>query len=77
MATGRYAAGGWPCARALLEEAGINRPEYGWVLIIKAFSEPDAQIRETLLRKAIAVGRRFGDPDIEFLARPISEASIS
>jgi DNA-binding CsgD family transcriptional regulator len=60
---------GWLArARALLEEAGVNRPEHGWVLIIKAFSEPDAQIRETLLRKAIAVGRRFGDPDIEFLA---------
>ena len=60
---------GWLArARALLEEAGVDRPEHGWVLIIKAFSEPDAQVRESLLREAIAVGRRFGDPDIEFLA---------
>ena len=60
---------GWLArARALLEEAGVDRPEHGWVLIIKAFSEPDAQVRETQLREAIAVGRRFGDPDIEFLA---------
>jgi DNA-binding CsgD family transcriptional regulator/tetratricopeptide (TPR) repeat protein len=60
---------GWLArARTVLEEAGQDRPEHGWVLIIKAFSEPDAQVREALLREAIAVGRRFGDPDIEFLA---------
>ncbi|HEX6677119.1 MAG TPA: LuxR C-terminal-related transcriptional regulator [Actinomycetes bacterium] len=60
---------GWLArARTILEEAGEDRPEYGWVLIIKAFSEPDAQVREDLLREAIAIGRRFGDPDIEFLA---------
>ena len=43
-------------------------PSDGWVLIIKAFSEPDAKTREALLREAIAIGRRFGDPDIEFEA---------
>jgi len=60
---------GWLArARTILEEAGEGRPEHGWVLIIRAFSEPDAQVRETLLREAIAIGRRFGDPDIEFLA---------
>jgi tetratricopeptide (TPR) repeat protein len=60
---------GWLArARTLLEEAGEDRPEHGWVQIIKAFSEPDAQVREALLREAIKVGRRFGDPDIEFLA---------
>ena len=55
-------------AQAILEEAGEDRPEHGWVLIIKAWVEPDAKVRETLLREAIAVGRRFGDPDIEFEA---------
>ena len=55
-------------ARTVLEEAGRDRPEHGWVLIIKAFSEPDAKVREALLREAIAVGRRFDDPDIEYLA---------
>ncbi|HET8575579.1 MAG TPA: hypothetical protein VFO18_00665 [Methylomirabilota bacterium] len=60
---------GWLArARTLLEEAGEDGPEHGWVQIIKAFSEPDAQVRESLLREAIAIGRRFGDPDIEFLA---------
>jgi tetratricopeptide (TPR) repeat protein len=60
---------GWLArARSILEEAGEDRPEYGWVLIIKAFSEPDAHVREAVLREAIAIGRRFGDPDIEFLA---------
>ena len=59
---------GWLArARTLLEEAGEDRPERGWVLIIKAFSEPDAQLRESLLREAVAIGRRFGEPDIEFL----------
>jgi DNA-binding CsgD family transcriptional regulator len=54
--------------RTLLEEAGEDRPEHGWVLIIRSFSEPDAQAREDLLREAVAVGRRFGDRNIEFEA---------
>jgi hypothetical protein len=60
---------GW-FARAvtILEEAGEDRPERGWVLIIRAELEPDAQVREALLGEAIAVGRRFGDPDVEFEA---------
>jgi DNA-binding NarL/FixJ family response regulator len=59
---------GWLArARRLLEEAGEDRPEHGWVLIIKAFSEPDPELRESFLREAIAIGRRFRDPDIEFL----------
>ena len=53
-------------ARTILEEAGADRPERGWVLLIRAYAEPDAQVRaqvrETLLGEAIAVGRRFGDP---------------
>jgi DNA-binding NarL/FixJ family response regulator len=60
---------GWLArARTILEQVGDDRPEHGWVQIIKAFSEPDAQVREELLREAVATGRRFGDPDIEFLA---------
>ena len=60
---------GWLArARTLLEEAGQDGPEHGWVQIIRAFSEPDARVRESVLREAIAIGRRFGDPDIEFLA---------
>jgi hypothetical protein len=60
---------GWLArASAILGEAGEDGPERGWVLIIRAFSEPDAQMRESLSREAIAIGRRFADPDIEFLA---------
>ena len=60
---------GW-FARAvtILEEAGEDRAERGWVLIIRAELEPGAQVREALLGDAIAVGRRFGDPDVEFEA---------
>jgi hypothetical protein len=60
---------GWLArARSILEEAGTDRPEHGWVLIIRSISEPDAAVREALLREAIAIGRRFGDPDVEFMA---------
>jgi DNA-binding CsgD family transcriptional regulator len=45
-----------------------ERAERGWLLLTKAFTEPDAQVREALLREAVAVGRRLGDPDIEFEA---------
>jgi DNA-binding NarL/FixJ family response regulator len=61
--------GGWLArARSVLGEAGEDGPEHGWALILRALSEPDAQVRESLLREAIAVGRRLGDPDIEFEA---------
>ena len=61
---------GWLArARAVLAEAGSDGPERGWVLIVTAWSEPDAAVREALLREAMAVGRRFDDPDVEFLAR--------
>ena len=55
-------------ARTILEEAGEEGPERGWVLIIRSRSEPDPQVREATIREAMAVGRRFGDPDIEFEA---------
>jgi len=60
---------GWLArARSLLREAGEDRPEHGWVLIIDAFSEAGVQEREALLREAVTVGRRFRDADIEFMA---------
>ena len=55
-------------ARTILEEAGPDSPERGWVLVIRSFSEADPVEREATLREAIEVGRRFGDPDIEFEA---------
>jgi DNA-binding CsgD family transcriptional regulator len=56
-------------ARTILTEVGEGGPEYGWVLIIDAFSEPDFGRREAWLREAINVGRRYADPDVEFLAQ--------
>ena len=55
-------------ARSILTEAGEDSPEHGWALILEAFAEPDAAEREGLLRGAIAIGRRFGSPDVEFEA---------
>jgi DNA-binding CsgD family transcriptional regulator len=60
---------GWLArARTLLGEAGKDRPEHGWVLILGSFVEPDPAIRESLLREAVEIGRRHGDPDVEFMA---------
>ena len=55
-------------SRTVLAEAGEGSPGHGWVLLTRAFLEPDAAIRESLCREAITIGRRFGDPDIEFFA---------
>jgi hypothetical protein len=61
-------SGCWARARTILEEAGEDRPERGWVPIIRALSEPDAKAREALLRDAVTIARRGGDPDVEFEA---------
>jgi DNA-binding CsgD family transcriptional regulator len=61
-------SGWWARARTILEESGEDGPGRGWLLIIRSFSEPDPRAREALLRDAVAVGRRFGDPDVEFEA---------
>ena len=53
-------------ARRIFEEAGEDTPEAGWVLIVDSFAEQDMQIRESMLREASAIGRRFGDPAVEF-----------
>jgi DNA-binding NarL/FixJ family response regulator len=55
-------------ARSILTELGEDSPEHGWALINESFAELDAGAREGLLRDAIAIGRRFGNPDIEFEA---------
>lgn len=54
---------GW-FARActILEESGEDGPERGWVLIIKAFPEPSAQRRESLLRDATRSDAGAGIP---------------
>jgi hypothetical protein len=59
---------GW-FARAcrILEEAGPDGPEHGWVLVIRSFLAPDVPERESLLREAVAIGRRSGDPYLVFL----------
>jgi DNA-binding CsgD family transcriptional regulator len=55
-------------ARSVLVEVGEEGREHGWALILQAFAEPDPDAREVLLRDAIAIGRRLGDPDVEFEA---------
>jgi DNA-binding CsgD family transcriptional regulator len=55
-------------ARTILEEAGKDCSERGWLQLIRAFSEPDAAVRTNLLREAVELGHRFGDPNLEFHA---------
>jgi ATP/maltotriose-dependent transcriptional regulator MalT len=55
-------------ARSILTELGADSPEHGWALIMEAFAEPDPAVREKLLHAAIGIGRRLGDPDVEFEA---------
>jgi DNA-binding CsgD family transcriptional regulator len=55
-------------ARSVLAEVDEDSPEHGWALILQAFAEPDPAVRELLLRDAFAIGRRLGDPDVEFEA---------
>ena len=55
-------------AGTILEEAGTDGPERGWVLIMRSYAEPDVPAREALLGEALTIGRRFGDPDVEFEA---------
>ena len=55
-------------SRAILETAGEDTREYGWVQLFRAMTEPDAQRQEARFREAVEIGRRFGDPDIEFEA---------
>lgn len=58
--------GGWfGRARSNFEQAGTDRPEHGWVLFLTACGEPEPAVREGLVREAIAVGRRYGDADLE------------
>jgi DNA-binding NarL/FixJ family response regulator len=62
-------AGGW-FARAcsFLENAGHESVEHGWIELIRATLDPDIPRREDGYRRALAIGRQFGDLDLEFEA---------
>jgi hypothetical protein len=60
---------GWMArARTLLDEAGDDSPEHGWVLIMRAMPDGDPAVQEAFCREAWALGRRHGDVDLEFEA---------
>ena len=62
-------AGGW-LARAdgLLREADDESVERGWVELTRATREPYGERRVGQLATALDVGRRLGDPDLQFAA---------
>lgn len=55
-------------ARTLLEAAGEESAEYGWVLMLEAENEADPARKEHLFEEAGALARRHGDHDLEFEA---------
>lgn len=62
-------AGGWfGRARTLLEDAGPDSAEHGWVLLMQVAPDGDPTVQERLCRQARELGRRHGDPDLEFEA---------
>jgi hypothetical protein len=69
---------GWLArARSLLEEAGEDGPEHGWVLIIRAFSEPDARSGRRSSGRRSPSGAASATPTSSSWPWPISEASMS
>ena len=67
---GDWAVGnGWLArAQSLLEEVGEDGPEQGWRELLRAIAEPEVPLREHGFATARAIGRRFGDADLEFEA---------
>jgi DNA-binding CsgD family transcriptional regulator len=60
-------AGGWMGrAQTLLEEAGSDSAEAGWLLVMQAMPDGDPVDQEGMCREAWALGRRHGDVDLEF-----------
>ena len=52
----------------LLQRAGGETVEHGWIEAMRAMQEPHGEGREKRLRDALDLARRFGDPDLEFEA---------
>jgi len=58
---------GWLArAQTVLETAGQESLEHGWVELIAANGEPDTARRQQRLEAALEIGRRFGSADLEF-----------
>jgi DNA-binding NarL/FixJ family response regulator len=62
-------ANGWASrARSLLETAGPDSAERGWVELLLAESEADDETRQARFRAAVELARRHGDTALEFEA---------
>ena len=63
-------ASGWiGRARTLLEEAGDDSAEHGWVLMLQAAPDGDPVAQEAFCRQAWDLGRRHGDVALQFEAQ--------
>jgi DNA-binding NarL/FixJ family response regulator len=65
----RAICGGW-FARSLrlLDDAPDESAERGWVELMQGADEPYGPTREARVSRALELGRRFGDADLEFAA---------
>lgn len=62
-------AGGWLArAEELLEPAGEDSAEHGWVELARASREPHGDGREQRQRAALGLARRAADADLQFAA---------
>jgi DNA-binding CsgD family transcriptional regulator len=60
-------AAGWLAqAEELLEQAGEDGAERGWIELLHATREPHGEGRERRIQAALELGRRLGDRDLEF-----------
>ncbi len=80
--TGELArAGGWHArARRLLDDAGLDCVEHGYLLVAPARMaavEGDLATACALSAEAAEIGARFGDPDLTSLARLVHGRSLS
>ena len=62
------AAGGWMARAERLLDGVAECAAHGWITLDRAPFTDDAAERERLATAALAIGRRFGDRDLEFSA---------
>jgi DNA-binding CsgD family transcriptional regulator len=65
------AANGWMARAERLLDGVEEGPAHGWMTLDRAPWTDDAAERERLALAALAIARRFGDPDLEFSARAL------
>jgi tetratricopeptide (TPR) repeat protein len=69
-------ASGWLARAQTLLAEGADSPERGWVALNRGMFEPDRGRKDGYFTEALAVARRLGDRDLEFVALAYLGASL-